>query len=117
MGRLDLAFEVSAVNTFCNEVVRGYFCNYVYPGCEPGDGDFANISIPVGVCEENCIEYFLGERCSSEFGTLSLLGEATMEFRIPLQCEDRLLFVSDQGLDDFPVNNDTCLNISSKELV
>ena len=113
LQRLHVAFLTSGVTTFCNQTVRGYFCNYVYPSCEPSDVS-NNVSRPLGICQEDCFTYLLGENCQAEINFLSILGESTGEFSFPLQCNNTLQFLTDLGSDLDTQEEDTCVDLSGK---
>lgn len=92
--QLHDALISTAVSPRCEQVLVTYYCNYIYPGCNP------NITNqPIGICHENCNEYLLDIACSIEFNFLENLGETTGMFSFPRQCENTLRFVLDSGLN------------------
>ncbi len=114
LERLHVAFQSSTVSEVCNQTIRGYFCNYVYPSCEPASTNGS--SRPLGICQEDCLMYLLGENCKNEIAFLSNLGDSTGEFSFPLQCENTLMFLLDLGLefDTTQEQSDDCVDLSGK---
>ena len=106
--QLHDALISSAVSPMCVQVLTSYFCNYIYPGCNPN----ATVNQPFGICEENCLEYVLGMLCTTEFNSLRNLGMTTGMFRFPLQCENTLQFVVDSGLNVSNSDEESCKDIS-----
>ena len=105
---LHLAFISTRVSALCNETLRGYFCNYVYPGCDP-----AHPHKPVGICREDCMTHLLGESCDGEVDFLVNVAEASEEFEFPKQCNNTLAFLEHAGLS-VEKDHQSCLGLSSK---
>ena len=97
------------IEPICNETLTGYFCNYVYPGCDPE----SEINLPIGICQGDCIKYVLGEQCKFQIDFLAGLGMTTGDFNFPVQCDNTLLFVEDSGLS-VNASEDNCTSLSSK---
>lgn len=102
---LHVALISTSVSELCNAILRGYFCNYVFPGCVPGNDTNNSTSNatgfnhqPIGICQEDCMTYLLGENCRAEIDFLANLGIQTGEFNFPLQCDNTLTFLEDSGL-------------------
>ena len=111
---LNLAFTSALVSERCDQIIRGYFCNYVYPSCEPAQTNDTIVQ-PWGICQDNCVTYLLGGECRTQFASLANIGNAFGVFRFPLQCDNTLLFLSDLGLEaPLQQQNDSCVDISGK---
>lgn len=115
LDRLHIALISTKVNELCNATLRGYFCNYVFPGCDPGNSTDNSTSDhqPIGICHEDCEKYLLGENCRNEIDFLANLGTSTGEFNFPIQCSNTLNFVADSGLS-VNASKEQCTHLNGK---
>jgi hypothetical protein len=95
----------------CMQVLQTYYCNYIYPGCNPN-----GTNEPYGICKENCIEYLFGNSCKLEFSFLETFGMTSGLFSFPVQCDNTLRFVVESGLSVTTNDEDMCIDISGNDL-
>lgn len=105
---LDVAVISTKISEFCEQVLRAYVCNYVYPGCTMSERN----DRPQGICHEDCNRYLLGESCQTEFLFLENLAENSGEFGFQRQCNNTLMFVSEAGLNVSTSEGQNCTQIS-----
>ena len=106
---LDLrVLEITLLSSshYCDQVIRTYLCNYLYPNCEE------NGSVPIGVCQEECIKFLLTENsCTSEIEYLISLRSA---LAVQRQCNNTLKLVEDSGVSVNVSSN--CINITGEKV-
>lgn len=115
VSTLDLALSSTKVSDYCNQVLRAYFCNYAYPGCDPSN------KRPIGICHKSCMKYLLGDKCENEITTLVNLALSFDDIHFVRQCNNTLMFLNDSGFVtdensasdvNITLNRDVCNNIS-----
>ena len=101
-----LEVAVLSSSHYCDQVIRTYLCNYLYPTCEE------NGSVPIGVCQEECIKFLLTENsCTSDVDFLvSLRSTLTVQ----RQCNNTLKLVEDSGVSVNVSSN--CINITGEKV-
>lgn len=104
--KLHNTLAISSVSELCNRTLRTYFCNYIYPGCNPNDSHQ-----PIGICPDDCSKFLFGKTCTDEINALVTIVTVSSMFRFPKQCDNTLLFVTDGGLN-VTQYEDRCLNLS-----
>lgn len=111
--QLHDALVSASISDHCKQVLQTYYCNYVYPGCNPNA-----TNEPIGICQENCYDYLFESACGLGFEFLANLGVTSGMFSFPLQCENTARFVLDSGLNVSAVDSDElCNDISGTKLV
>lgn len=115
VSTLDLTLSSTKVSDYCNQVLRAYFCNYAYPGCDPSNKS------PIGICHKNCMKYLFGGKCEKEITTLVNFALSFEGIHFVRQCNNTLMFLNDSGFVtnensasdvNITLNRDVCNNIS-----
>ena len=92
---------------YCDQFIRTYICNSLYPTCEE-DG-----SVTIGgVCQEECIKFLLTENsCTS---VVDYLFSVTSTLIGQRQCNNTLKLVEDSGVSVNVSSN--CINITGEQV-
>ena len=95
----------ASATPFCNELLRAYTCNYVYPGCSNETG------LPQGICTEECQRYVLTDVCGRQFNTLV---QTTQDIgsAFTRQCDNTLYLLQEYGIDSNDFDHLNCINIT-----
>lgn len=103
--QLHTGLMAAQTSAFCERALISYYCNYVYPGCNPN-----NTQQPIGICKDSCSDYLFGT-CASQFVFTESLGMTSDRFSFPVQCDNTLRFLLDSGLN-VTGNEENCNDIS-----
>ena len=91
----------------CTEEIQAYICNYIFVGCD------ANLTIPIGICQNDCESLLLQDNtCSNEVNTLFILA-STVNFEFTRQCNRTHLPIGTDA-SAFTFNSSTCISTSGE---
>ena len=111
LGVLNNALVSAAGSTpFCNELLRAYTCNYVYPGCSNETG------LPQGICTEECQRYVLSNVCRWQFNSL-VQSTRNIGSAFTRQCHNTLFLLQEYGIDGDDFDPFDCINITGERVV
>ena len=106
LSLLDATLRTSVSSQFCRDLLRGYTCNYVYPGCNNETG------LPQGICREECERYVLSNVCKSQFDSLAKVTAVDRMLTFTRQCNNTLLLLKEFGINSENFDHCDCINIT-----
>ena len=105
LDRLDQTVNNNpSVTAYCEELIRNYLCNYLYPPCDESG------TSPLGICEEDCVTFAIDTRCVNQIDFLFAL--SVEELKYFKHCNNTLLHIEEYGV--YFSRTSQCININGK---